>query len=188
MAADTAFWFAGLAFTIALIFFALSLDFTFDEISLGAIHLNLPKPFEWKGVRSLLFLCTLFVLFAITFGAYGAKQKMFPWPERFKDVESADIFAQRVDDLLIVEVNGQKVLRAEYGKPLPPVPILDYLKRGLNTISIMIQNGRYGGCGGEVTLRLNGLINQEYEWKEYKYNNQPQYVVCFQHVWTLQLN
>jgi hypothetical protein len=55
------------------------------------------------------------------------------------------------------------------------------------SFEVIIINGQYGGCGGTLTLRLNGLLNPDYRWTWFEQENQMPSIICYQRVKTLNL-
>jgi hypothetical protein len=85
---------------------------------------------------------------------------------RFDEIQTAQVQVSRVDDFMRVSVNGNQVEDAKFGETPPWRTIKPYLKRGPNSIFVLIINGQYGGCGGELQLRINGSVVTDFtrEW------------------------
>ena len=81
-----------------------------------------------------------------------------------------------------VSVNDHVVSTGRYGESPDWVDIKPVLRNGPNKVESIVQNGRYGGCGGTLVLRLNGIVNPEFRWEFKKLENQLPDVVCFSEV------
>lgn len=87
------------------------------------------------------------------------------FPPPFSEVRRAELRVSEVDDYLRLSVNGTEFPRIEFGQNPDPISILHLLRRGVNTISIAIDNGQYGGCAAKVAVWLNGRTSSEFEWE-----------------------
>lgn len=87
------------------------------------------------------------------------------WPSAFEDIRSAELFVSDVDDELLISVNDQPLKSVYFNQTPDPISITSLLHRGSNKLTFMVQNGKYGGCGAQVELHLNGMQNSDFNWK-----------------------
>lgn len=142
-------------------------------------------------VASGLVVATLLVATA-TFSVGALQDYLKPAaPTRFAQLRKAEILMSEIDDFMTVVVNGRATFRAQFGEATNWTDVTSYFKKGANTVSLMIENGQYGGCGGKLQLRLNGFVAPDNEWKfgtaagntEGKAPN----VICYSHVFAVPL-
>lgn len=88
-----------------------------------------------------------------------SRERETGWPPQWSDVKSAEVQASEVDDRMILRVNGNEVFDVKYGETPAWVSIKNDLRRGPNSLEVVIINGKNGGCGGSLALRLNGRLN-----------------------------
>jgi hypothetical protein len=117
----------------------------------------------------------------------GRRWMRLDWPDKLTQVKTAEVQVSDIDDIVAVKVNGNEAVRATYGETPGWISIKDSLHEGQNAIQVLIQNGKYGGCSGTVTLRLNGITDAKHTWDWKKQENQPPGTVCFLDVKTLNL-
>ena len=194
MPPDTYFFIASIFFTLALAAFFASKGFSINEFSLFGQKLKFENPFQFASRKRFLIVSLGFILCAATAAALGLREKIDPSSERalrYSDLYKAEIQASNVDDMIIARVNGKNILQAEYGEAPDWVEITDMLHRGANAVEAIVQNGRYGGCGARLRVRLNGIVHADHDWRWGAANGDKglvtPYVVCFQEVNTVNL-
>lgn len=103
-------------------------------------------------------------------------------------LKSAEIQVTDVDDFMKVWVNDQLIEDANINDTPPWRSIKGLLKKGPNSIMVRIDNGIYGGCGGTLSLRINGSVAKEFSrtW-QIPIDKAPYNGKCIQEVLTLNL-
>jgi len=77
---------------------------------------------------------------------------------KLTNIKSAELQVSSVDDYMQVYVNDHLVEDATFGATPPWRSFKEFLRTGPNAIKVVINNGRYGGCGGVLNFRLNGKV------------------------------
>lgn len=184
-------WIGGILVGISLILFAASRPISIERIGAFGLEfkfqqaVNLPG---FPGTRRPGVVVAIIGVLALLIGGAKAAFPATEWPDRLTDVCSAELQVSSVDDLMLVRVNDREVIAAKYGETPDWVDIKSLLRNGPNKIEIIIQNGQYGGCGGVLTVRLNGKIRPDSKWAWSQTVNQLPNVVCFAEVRTLNLH
>lgn len=159
-------WISGILFLFATALVACGRGFQIDRLSAFGIDFALKKPITVSEHRWLYVPAALLLVLSIACAGYSIKENMLPqrWPEQFSELKKAEIRVSEVDDQLLATINGQQILDVKFGEATDWVEITSLLRPGENAIGIRILNGRYGGCGGRVELRLNGIKNSAFAW------------------------
>ena len=90
------------------------------------------------------------------------------FPPRFSEIKSAELRISEVDDLLRLSVNGVPLPDIVFGEISEPISILPLLRKGTNSLSFAVDNGKYGGCGAKVELWINSRTASEFNWHWWK--------------------
>jgi hypothetical protein len=193
---DTQYFFLASSLLIAtLLSIFAARGFRFDEISIVGQKLRPKKPIEFDGARFFYLPALALALATAYFAFLGIRERLDPASQRamrYAYLEHAELQASQVDDFMFVTVNGRRVISAKYGDAANWVDVTGLLRRGPNTVEVIIQNGRYGGCGGRLVFRINGVTNSESIWQwgtaAGDIAGRPPNVVCFQEVRTINLD
>jgi hypothetical protein len=137
------------------------------------------------SMRKALVVVLVFAVTGVVVATHDARGQSRDF--NFLAIESADLQVSSVDDLMSIYINGQKVEEARFGETPPRRSILQFLKRGPNAITVDIYNGKYGGCGGVLTVRLNLTVVLQRRW-EVPMKDAPYEANCIREVLTLNLN
>ena len=182
-------WLGGILSVVGLALLAYAKPFAVEKINAIGLEFKLKQHFESPGYPRLRPLAILILLVGIAVSTFGGYRIASPptWPTLYSAVTRAEIQASEVDDIVLVRVNDVDVITVSYGETPPWTDVKQHLKQGNNKIEVIIQNGQYGGCGGTVAIKLNGLENQAYRWTWAQPVNQAPNVVCFAQVKTLEL-
>ncbi|MEG1502377.1 MAG: hypothetical protein RR073_05635 [Clostridia bacterium] len=111
-----------------------------------------------------LLVCIVMII-AIVKPPKDSKSPQEKWPSAFEEIRSAELLVSDVDDELLISVNDHQLETVKFNQNSPPIPITSLLHRGSNKLTFVVLNGKYGGCGAQVDLYLNGVKNPEFEWK-----------------------
>lgn len=89
-----------------------------------------------------------------------------PDPMVFKNIRSAELLAEHVQDSMRITLNGELVAIAEGSLRSRWVAIKPLLKEGENTLLVQIDSRKGPVCTGTLTLRINGqeIPEQSYQW------------------------
>jgi len=187
MTGPVIFWLGSGAVTVGLLLIVFGRPFTLQKISVIGLEFQFKTPIKHPGYRILKRPGIVLLIVGVALSGYGGYKQLLPdtWPSRFKDLRKAEINLSEVDDVMYVSINDQRVARAEYGETPGWIDVTKHLKKGTNKIETTIENGRYGGCGGTLELKLNGFRNPEFKMTWSKPENQMPWVVCFKQVKTL---
>ena len=182
----------GTAATIIGILCAVSSrTFEVNKLGVWGVEVGLARPIKWRGrPKAWLLSFPCFILALVLFGQAGVQNLAAPrWPAEFRHLDMAELQLSEIDDEMIVLVNGIEVARGKYGDVPGWVSFKEELRQGPNSVEYIIANGRYGGCGGTLTLRMNGVLDSNYRWSWFKPMQDAQVgAVCFQGVKTLNLD
>jgi len=167
---------------------AYSRSFTIEKLGAFGLEFKLQEPIQHLGRPRVKYLAAALLTLGLVFAITGAVKTSQPeWPRKYSDVCSAEVQLSKVDDLVLVNVNDTEVASAKYGETPGWKDVLPLLRKGPNKFEIIVQNGRYGGCGGQVVIRLNGLESADYKWNKQRLENQMPGIVCFAETLTLDL-
>ena len=181
-------WLGATLLATGIVAFAYSRSFTIEKLGAFGLEFKLQEPIRHPGYPHAKYLAVLLLAAGLVFAVGGAVKPSLPqWPQKFSDVCSADVQLSKIDDLVVVSINDTEVASAKYGETPGRTSILSLLRKGPNKVEVIVQNGPYGGCGGQVVLRLNELENTDYRWSRQKLENQLPSVVCFAETLTLDL-
>lgn len=79
---------------------------------------------------------------------------------RMKNVQTADITLRDIDDIASVYLNNNVIIEnAVYGQALQWYNFKQFLVHGNNDLRVFIKNGRFGGCGAKLSVKINGEPN-----------------------------
>lgn len=159
-------WIGSIATVVGLALIGASRPFHIEKLSVAGIEMKFHNPISSPGYRVLKFPGGLVVILGLCSLVYSGAMKAFPetWPTKFARLKTAELQLSDVDDRMYVRVNGTLVTEARYGETPGWASFKAYLHQGSNSIEVIIENDRYGGCGGTLTLRLNGLLNPDFKW------------------------
>jgi hypothetical protein len=192
--ADNYFFLASAALVLCLASMAIGFGFSIDEFNLFGLKIKLPKAFAlgpWKPFRGAAIVFGVAIAFLVILGVREKIDPDISRALRFSSLNKAEILGSEIDDHLVVKINGQQIIQADYGQTPSWTDVTRLMRRGVNAIEVIIQNGRYGGCGARVKLRLNGIILSGHDWawgisSGDKTLKDP-FVVCFQEVKSIHL-
>lgn len=182
-------WMGASLVAMGLLALALSRPFVIEKISVFGLEFKFAAPIAYPGDRRVKLLGLILFLLGGAVSAVAGYRTAFPsqWPKSFSKVSTAEIQLAEVDDIMTVAINDHPVEQAKYGATPSWIDIKPFLHKGANKIEVIIQNGQYGGCGGSVALRLNGLENPSFKWAWSRQENQLPGVVCFAQTKTVNL-
>jgi hypothetical protein len=182
---------------VAILGLALAFSVSFiggNAVARGKLPLPFARshPFEFTvtgGIAAFVIVIALGFYFYVRIddGMTGSGGGVASWPGKFAELKSAELQISEIDDEMIVKVNNTLVARGVYGETASWVPIKEFLKRGSNSIEIQIFNGSYGGCGGRLTLKFNGVTDPQYSWTWFKELGAFPNSVCFSQFKTVNL-
>lgn len=166
MAGESLLWVSGVLLLVAIVLFAFGRGFHIEELSAFGFAFKLRNPIQVRCYAWLRWPAAVTFIVTLAVAGIGFTKKLFPpeWPTAFDDLESAEMLATEVDDLMYVSVNDVSVLESHYGETPDWVNFTPLLHKGTNKIEVIIENGRYGGCGGQLAIRLNGFDSSKYQW------------------------
>ena len=166
MAGDSLLWLSGVLLLVAIVLFAFGRGFHIEELSAFGFAFKLRNPVQVKDHAWLRWPAAAIFIVTLAVAGIGVTKKLFPpeWPTTFDHLESAEMQATEVDDLMHVSVNDVSVLELHYGEARDWVNFTPLLHKGTNKIEVIIENGTFGGCGGQLAIRLNGFDNPKYQW------------------------
>ncbi len=189
-AASMAAWIGASALASGTVLFAYSRQFTIEKVGAFGLEFKLSDPIKHPGEPKARWPAIITLFLGMCFTVAGGIKAATPaeWPKKLSEVCSADVQLSKVDDLMEVLVNDKLVLRARYGETPKRVDIATHLIEGPNKVEVIVHNGLYGGCGGQLVLRLNGMENTEFKWSKQKLENHLPNVICFMETFTLDLS
>lgn len=194
MNSESALWLSGVLFVFVVVFLAFARGFHLEEVGAFGLNAKLQNPVAVVGRRWLYWPGSFVLLAALIVGGFGVKEKVFrpQWPSYFEDVAKAEMLATEVDDVMDIRVNDQLFATAHFGEVPNWAEFTGLLHQGTNKVEVTVLNGQYGGCGGKLILRVNGVENPDYSWSwgtasGVTEDRLPD-IVCYQHVKTLVLN
>lgn len=184
-----ALWLGSISLGCALLLFAYSRAWILEKVGALGVEVKLEEPVRHPGRPRARLLAAIVGVAGLVLTGFGGFRTNVPvgFPTSFSQVCSAQIQLSRVDDSMEVKVNDRTVAKATYGQALEWVDILPSLKAGANKIEVQIDNGQYGGCGGMLVGRLNGIESPSFRWERQKTENQLPNVSCFYETFTLNL-
>ena len=181
-------WLGTILLALAVAAFAYSRSFKIEKLEALGVEFKLDEHLQHSGTPKARWLAAALLLAGLIFIVAGQFTSAQPeWPKRFNDVCTAEMQVSRVDDILSVSVNDKEVIHATYGQALGWISIKPELRRGANKIEVIVENGRYGGCGAQMILKLNEIENPDFKWSKQKVENQIPNSVCFAETMTLNL-
>ena len=187
--ASTTVWLGGAALAIGAALFAISRSFAIKKIGALGLEFEFKEPIEHPGAPWARNVSVAFLSVGLILGAAGVIKTNYPveWPKKLADVCSAELQISEIDDYMEVRVNDKVVTSGVYNEAKDWVDILPILRRGPNKIEAIIRNSQYGGCGGALVVKLNGLENKDFSWTWKKTENQLPNIMCFAEPRTLNL-
>lgn len=177
-----------MATTVGILCIALSRGIRATSFSLLGLKLDIDTPIQTKGLRVLSVFGGIFLIAGLASAAWGSYHVLFPnvWPDRYQQVRSAEMRLFDVDDTMYVRVKGVDVGKATYGTSSAWIDVKDHLITGMNVFEFIVVNGKYGGCGGTASLRMNSVLREPF-WSQSVKENQLPDIVCFQETRTVEL-
>lgn len=183
MSAETSLIVGGLMLAFGLACLACARGCTLKELSFLGVKVELPRPIVVAARRGMVVPTVLLLALGLIGTAWGTVQKIWPepFPPDFNRLISAQLRLENVDDRMWVRVNGVLVAQAWFGYPTEWIDFTHLLRRGINRVEVVMENGAGGGCGGSLLVRANGQPVEAWSRSFFVEGDQPAWRECYHH-------